>query len=208
MKAILKWLAGVVGTVIALVATIALLPYGSDLVNAIMPDVTSAAERTAAVLSSKMVEKTRLESIFVTETGTVNHEFVLYSVSMGNVTFDYEYSASFGIDLSKVQMIVSGGRIVFLLPEPELILDSLDTSNNSVRAPLVHISNEDFNGLVEQERIRCRERYTSGEKRQELWDASVRAMQNTVEMWLTEVDSRLTFEYALLETEDSGTAGT
>ena len=199
MKAFLGWIAKVLGSAVALVTAIVLLPYAGDLANYIMPDVTSSAERTAAILSSKMTEKTRLESIFVTETGTVKHDLQPLGFSVGGVTFDYTYSASFGIDLSRVKMIVNGSRVVFLLPQPELILDSLDPSNVSRKDTLVFISDDDYEGLVERERIKCRERYLSGANAQQVWDSAVKAMQNSIELWLIEADDRLSFEYAPLE---------
>ncbi|MBE5796376.1 MAG: hypothetical protein E7327_03250 [Clostridiales bacterium] len=203
MKAILRWIAGVIGTIIALAATIVLLPYAGDIVNKIMPDVTSAAERTAGVISSKLSESARLESITVTESGTVNHDLSLAGISVGGVTFDYDYTASFGIDLKRVQMVVSGSKIVFMLPQPELILDDLVPRNISRKDTLVIISDEDYEALLERERLACRARYLSGDRQQELWDATVRVMQSTVEVWLTNVDDRLSFEYALLD-ESSG----
>ena len=203
MKAILRWIAGVIGTIIALAATIVLLPYAGDIVNKIMPDVTSAAERTAGVISSKLSESARLESITVTESGTVNHDLSLAGISVGGVTFDYDYTASFGIDLKRVQMVVSGSKIVFMLPQPELILDDLVPRNISRKDTLVIISDDDYEALLERERLACRARYLSGDRQQELWDATVRVMQSTIEVWLTNVDDRLSFEYALLD-ESSG----
>ena len=203
MKAILRWIAGVIGTIIALAATIVLLPYAGDIVNKIMPDVTSAAERTAGVISSKLSESARLESITVTESGTVNHDLSLAGISVGGVTFDYDYTASFGIDLKRVQMVVSGSKIVFMLPQPELILDDLVPHNISRKDTLVIISDDDYEALLERERLACRARYLSGDRQQELWDATVRVMQSTIEVWLTNVDDRLSFEYALLD-ESSG----
>lgn len=201
MKAFFRWIARIVGSVIALVLTVVLLPYASDLVNRIMPDVTSSAHRTAAIISTKLTETARLESIHVTEEGTVDHDLTLAGVSVGGVTFDYTYEASFGIDLSKVQMIVNGNRIVFLLPEPELILDTLNPDNVSRRDTLVIISDDDYEALKERERLTCRDRFLSSERAREIWDSTVRAMQQTIEVWLTEVDSRLTFEYAPLQDE-------
>lgn len=203
MKAILRWIAGVIGTIIALAATIVLLPYAGDIVNKVMPDVTSAAERTAGVISSKLSESARLESITVSESGTVNHDLSLAGISVGGVTFDYDYTASFGIDLKRVQMVVSGSKIVFMLPQPELILDDLVPRNISRKDTLVIISDDDYEALIERERLACRARYLSGDRQQELWDATVRVMQSTVEVWLTNVDDRLSFEYALLD-ESSG----
>lgn len=203
MKAILRWIAGVIGTIIALAATIVLLPYAGDIVNKIMPDVTSAAERTAGVISSKLSESARLESITVTESGTVNHDLSLAGISVGGVTFDYDYTASFGIDLKRVQMVVSGSKIVFMLPQPELILDDLVPRNISRKDTLVIISDDDYEALLERERLACRARYLSGDRQQELWDATVRVMQSTVGVWLTNVDDRLSFEYAQLD-ESSG----
>ncbi len=199
MKAFFRWIARIIGTVIALVLTVVLLPYASDLINRIMPDVTSSAQRTAAVISTKLAEKARLESIHVTEEGTVDHDLTLAGVSVGGVTFDYTYEASFGIDLSQVQMIVSGSKIVFLIPEPELILDSLTPRNVSRRDTLVIISDNDYESLKERELLICRDRFLSGERADEIWDSAVHAMQQTIEIWLTELDERLTFEYAPLQ---------
>lgn len=196
MKAFLKWIARIVGAALSLVLVVALLPYTTDLVNLILPDVSSAAERTAGELSHSLERSHRLETIRIADEGTVSNDFDIAGIYVGGLTFDYEYSASFGIDLSAVQMIVSGSRITFVLPEPELILDAITISNPQRRTFLVDIKDSDYENFREKERLLCRERYLTGDRSAQLWDATVQAFAETVEPWLNNVDSRLTFEYA------------
>ena len=197
MKAIFAWIAKVVGAAIALVLVITLLPYTTDLANLIMPDITSAAERTAGEISHNLSQSRRLESIRITDEGTCSNDFDVAGVYVGGVKFDYQYNASFGIDLEKVKMIVNGSRITFILPEPELIMDEIIPSNVARRDFLVNISDSDYEKIRLNEKLACRAKYLpGGERADQLWDATKNAFADTIEPWLSMVDSRLTFEYA------------
>lgn len=196
MKAVFAWIAKVVGAAIALALVVTLLPYTTDLANLIMPDITSAAERTAGEISHSLTQSRRLETIRVSDEGTCSNDFDIAGVYVGGVKFDYQYNASFGIDLEKVQMIVNGSRITFVLPQPELIMDELIPSNIARRDFLVNISDKDYEKIKENEKLHCRERYLTGDRADQLWDAAKAAFAETVESWLTSVDPRLTFEYA------------
>lgn len=202
MKAFFAWIAKVVGAAIALALVVTLLPYTTDLANLIMPDITSAAERTAGEISRSLSQSRRLETIRVSDEGTVSNDFDIAGVYVGGVKFDYQYNASFGIDLEKVQMIVNGSRITFLLPQPELIMDELIPGNIARREFLVDISDSDYEKMKENEKLICRERYLTGDRSGQLWEATRSAFADTVESWLTSVDSRLTFEYASLTSEN------
>lgn len=203
MKAFFAWIAKVVGAAIALALVVTLLPYTTDLANLIMPDITSAAERTAGEISHSLSQSRRLETIRVNDEGTVSNDFDIGGVYVGGVKFDYQYNASFGIDLEKVQMIVNGSRITFLLPQPELIMDELIPSNIARRDFLVNISDSDYEKMKENEKLLCRDRYLTGDRSGQLWEATRSAFADTVESWLTSVDPRLTFEYASLTSESN-----
>lgn len=203
MKAFFAWIAKVVGAAIALALVVTLLPYTTDLANLIMPDITSAAERTAGEISHSLSQSRRLETIRVNDEGTVSNDFDIGGVYVGGVKFDYQYNASFGIDLEKVQMIVNGSRITFLLPQPELIMDELIPGNIARRDFLVNISDSDYEKMKENEKLLCRDRYLTGDRSGQLWEATRSAFADTVESWLTSVDPRLTFEYASLTSESN-----
>lgn len=204
MKAFLTWVAKVIGTAISLVMVVTLLPYTTDLANLIMPDITSAAERTAGELSHSLMQSRRLETIRINDTGVVSNDFDIAGIYVGGVKFDYQYNASFGIDLEKVQMIVNGKKITFVLPQPELIMDELVPSNIARRDILVNISDSDYEKIKENEKLECRKHYlTGGDRANLLWDKTKSEFANMIEPWLTKVDSRLTFEYAFQNTPET-----
>ena len=73
------------------------------------------------------------------------------------------------------------------LPAPELLLDSLtpaDITRDSALYP--YLDDNDLQRVLEDERVSCRERYLSGERAAELWDATVAAMEATVAQWMAD----------------------
>ena len=199
MKSILKWVAGIVGTALSLVLVIVLLPYAADLAEKVMPGIEAAAQRTAGELRHSMTNSRRLETIRVSDTDVVSNEFEIAGVVWGGISFRYEYKASYGIDLAKVELLVSGSTITMLLPEPELILDELVPSDVSRDDFWVRITDAEYERIMEREKLLCRDRYLSGDRREELWSATMQAMSETVSTWLTTIDPRITIEYAKLD---------
>ena len=74
MKRIGKWLLGLITSALTLVLVIVLLPYAAKWVARIMPDESAAAIRASVVLSQKLEQSAKLETLHVTEEGALNYE--------------------------------------------------------------------------------------------------------------------------------------
>lgn len=197
MKAFLRWAAKVFGSALTTVLVIILFPYASRLADALLPDEGGAAIRTSAVLAAKLENSARLETLKVEEEGVLHYDIrAAFIGSVAEVNVSYRYEASFGIDLSQVTMQVMNGEIIFTLPQPTLIQDVLTPSE-------VHkedfwykgFSMEDYEKLLESERVARRDNYLSGENRQQLLDATITAFENTIAAWLKNMNASIKLTY-------------
>lgn len=197
MKAFLRWIAKIVGSTLTIILVIILFPYVSRIAGKLLPDESASAIKTSMILASKLENSSRLETLTVSEDGVIHYDIrAAFIGSVGTVDAAYRYEASFGIDLSKVMMQVSGKKIVFILPQPELIQDTLTPSE------VYHddfwykgFTFEDYEKLLEAERIGRRNVYLSGENEALLWDSTVSAFEKTIAQWLSNVKDSLSFEY-------------
>ncbi|MGN1020868.1 MAG: DUF4230 domain-containing protein, partial [Aristaeellaceae bacterium] len=121
----------------------------------------------------------------------------LFLGQVQKVTIRYTYTASLGIDLRKVQVQVDGSTITLLLPEMEVLSDSLkpvDISKDDFWYPLTE---ERLQTLLDQEQERCRAYYLEEHAQSEkAWDDTVAALESTVSQWIALGNSRITIEYA------------
>ena len=204
MKAFLRWLARIVGSALTLVLVIVLFPHISKLAAQLIPDESGAAIKTSAVLASRLENSARLETLKVQENGVLNYDIqAAFLGSVANINATYTYEASFGIDLRKVIMHVTGNEITFELPCPEVLQDSL-TPGEVYRDDFWYpgFSDEDYEQLMEAERLARRETYLNGEYAQQLQEATIAAFEQTISAWLTEFQGNLTIHYTMTETQD------
>lgn len=197
MKAILRWLAKVVGSAITIALVIVLFPHVSRLAGRLLPDESGAAIKSSAILASKLESSARLETLRVEEEGVLNYDIQAALLgSVANINVSYVYEASFGIDLSKVVMQAAGNEIIFILPEIEVLQDSL-TPREVYRDDFWYpgFSDADYEKLLESERISRREAYLLGDEQEQLWNATVSAFETTISNWLKDVNAQLTFHY-------------
>lgn len=203
MKAFFRWLAKIVGSAITLVLVFVMFPHISRIVGKLMPDESGAAIKASAIIAARMEESARLETFKVEEEGVLNYDIqAAFIGSVGNINVSYQYAASFGIDLSKVEMQVSGAEITFRLPSPELIQDSLtpvETYRDDFWYP--GFSDADYQKLLEDERNARRGAYLNGPESDKLWDATLSVLEKTITAWLKDVNGSLTFKYEKIEAE-------
>ena len=201
MKAFFRWLGKIVGSALTVVLVIVFFPYISNWAAKLMPDESGAAIKASAILSSKLENSARLETLCITEEGVLNYDIQAALIgSVANINVSYVYEASFGIDLSKVEMQINDGVLTFFLPAIEVLQDSI-TSQEVYRDDFWYpgFSDADYAQLLETERIARQDHYLSGEKQQQLWDATVTAFEQTISAWLKNVDGNLTFQYQQAE---------
>lgn len=203
MKAFLRWLGKVIGSAVTLVLVIILFPYLSKVAAKVLPDESGAAIKASAILSSRMEESARLEVLRVEDEGVLNYDIQAAFVgSVANINVRYQYSGSFGVDLAKVEMLVSGNDLVIRLPEPEVLQDSLtplETYRDDFWYP--GFSDADYANLLEQERQTRRNTYLTGEKADMLRQSAQMAFEKTIASWLKDVKGNLVIHYEPLATE-------
>lgn len=201
MKAFFRWLAKVLGSALTVILVIVLFPHVSKIAARLLPDESGAAIKASAILSSKLENSARLETFKVEEDGVLNYDIQAALIgSVANINVSYDYAASFGIDLSKVIMVPSGNVITFTLPKAELIQDSL-TPKEIYRDDywFPGFSDEDYENLLQEERLARRDVYLNGEQQENLWNATVAAFEQTISAWLQSLNASLSFNYIQAE---------
>jgi hypothetical protein len=119
MKRAGKWFLSVVtkAAVIALVIMIVL--FAADPLRDLIRNVRGEIEIQSSVLKQKMESSKRLEVTTIDEEGTLEATTsVIIFGTVGSTVIRYRYTASMGIDLSKVIIDTENDRIVFMMPEP------------------------------------------------------------------------------------------
>lgn len=200
MKAILRWIGSVIGGALTLVMVVVLLPYASTLAAKIMPDEGRSAIKVSAVLASHFAEAARLETFTVEADGVLNEEFKASFVgTVGSINLRYTYQGSFGIDLKKVVFRVTGNQITLVLPEAEVLQDSLrptEVHRDDFWVP--GFTDADYEQLIEDERIARREAVLA-ENEEAIWQATVSALESTFSEWLKGIVSNAKIEYVKAE---------
>lgn len=197
MKRFLRWLGRVAAMALTLILIIVLLPYASRLASAVLPDLSGAALNTSVLLSHKLETSARLETNIIEDEGILNSTTeALFIGQVQSVTMKYTYRASVGIDLSKVQMRVRGNTITLLLPDLEILTDSItpdQIEKNDFWYPLTESRRQE---LLENELLLCRQRcFDQYAASDEAWNNTVSAMENTVSGWLNAAGSNITVRY-------------
>jgi len=199
MKAFLKWLAGVLGSVLTLLLTIVLLPHAGTFADWILPDAGGNHIQSAAILSQEMKHSARLETMTVEGKGVMIAErkgLLIGTVSTENVS--YLYKGSFGIDLSRVQVQIRGNQLTLLLPQPEALMDTaevLDSDHDGFLDSQVRFSQKELQELLNVEKEKFREQYLTGEYAQALREKTLQMLDATVTTWLKKANSRCTVTY-------------
>lgn len=196
MKALLKWLGRVIGTALCLVLVIVMLPYASRWAAQIIPDLTGAAMTTSATLSRKLAQSARLECIQADREGVLESTVdALLIGTVQSVQIAYDYHASIGIDLSKVEVRVEGSRITLALPEMEVISDSLTPTQIDRKDFWYPLTDERREKLLQDEREACRAAELEAAKTDEGWAYVTAALENTISGWIGAESPRLTIQY-------------
>ena len=198
MKALLKWLGRTVGSALTLVLVIVLLPHASRLMNSILPDLSGAAVTVSATLARNLQQSARLETAIAEEEGVLESGTeALFLGQVQKVTVRYTYHASLGIDLRKVQVKVTGNTITLLLPEMEVLSDSLTPEEISKDDFWYPLTEERLQTLLNQEQERCRAYYLEEHAHtDQAWADTVAALEGTVSQWIALGNDRITIEYA------------
>lgn len=197
MKRFLSWMGKVLGKVVATVLVIVLLPYASKLAASVIPDLSGAAINTSVTLSQRLSASARLECNQVDVEGVLDATTTALLIgTVQSVQIAYSYHASIGIDLAKVGIHMEGSEITFVLPEMEVLSDSLTPTQINRNDFWYPLTDERRQQLLDSELAACREKYlTETAASEEGWANVMNAFQSTISQWMAQGNTRLTFRY-------------
>ena len=110
---------------------------------------------------------------------------------VGSTEIRYRYTASVGIDLSKVIMDAETDRIVFIMPEPEIMndgIEALEINQHNFFSKAIEKSVEE---ILNEQRMKCRDEYLNRtEYTERNWEDTIKAFQDTICGWLDQYGER------------------
>lgn len=196
MKAIGKWLAKILATVVTILLVIVLLPHARRLVERVLPDLSDRAVTASQVLAQRFEESARLETMQVSEEGVLTSSTqALFLGTVQQVTIHYLYEASLGIDLRRVGIEARGRTLTLMLPDMEVLADSIAPQRIDRVDFWYPLTDSQREKMLVIEREACRTRYleeyaTSEDAYQQI----CRTLDATIAQWLGDV-SGLTIVY-------------
>ncbi len=190
----------IVSTALVLALLIALLPYASGLIHLLFPTAGDLAKRGVTVISRKLEQSARLETSTAEVEGVISSQAALkilgWNWNVRDNAIRYRYRASVGVDLRKAAAEAAGGRIVVSLPEPEVLTDSIEMLELERNDRYLEMKEEEQQKLLNEERERLRAetlaRYGSSG---ELWQNTVKALEDTFAGWLGLTGGEVRFEF-------------
>ncbi|MGN0747829.1 MAG: DUF4230 domain-containing protein, partial [Aristaeellaceae bacterium] len=161
-------------------------------------DLSGAAVTASTTLARNLQQSARLETTVAEEDGVLESATdALFLGQVQKVTVRYTYRASLGIDLSKVQVKLAGNRITLLLPDMEVLSDSLTPEEISKDDFWYPLTEKRLQKHLNQEQERCRayylEEYAHSDQ---AWADAVAALEGTVSQWIALGNDKITIDYA------------
>lgn len=199
MKKTGKWILSIIARVIVIILVILLLPYAKDLYHLIIPDATGEIRTQSKILEQKLESSQRLEVTTIDEEGVLQADTnVIIFGTVGTTTIKYRYTASVGIDLSKVIMTVDSDRIIFTLPDTEILNDSIEALEINKHNLFSKAIDKSTETLLAEQRIKCRELYIADEQHsQKTREDTSKAFTETICQWLESFGERH-YEFEIL----------
>ena len=205
MKRFGRWLAKVVGTAVVIVLVFVLAPYASRLAQQWLPDLSGAAITESATLAREMRASARLETMTVDEQGVITSSTSAFLIGVvQSVAITYDYHASVGIDLSKVQVAASGNTITFRIPAPEVLSDSLtpDYSKSVINDTWYTLTDVRRQQLLDDEQNARRAAVTADQSSNDAaWANTLNVFENYIAKWISLGNSRLEYKFERLTEE-------
>ncbi len=192
MKRAGKWALGVMTRAIVIALVIMIVLFATEPLRDMLRNVKGEIRIQSAILKQKMESSKRLEVTKVDEEGTLEAKTsVVLLGTVGTTTIRYRYTASVGIDLSKVVMSEENDSIVFMMPEPEILndgIEALQINKNNLFSKAIDKSTET---LLNEQKLKCREEYISNSKYTDRsWNDTVKAFEETICNWLDQYGER------------------
>ena len=192
MKKTGNWLLSLLSKALIIILVILLLPLVRTLIRRIMPDAAGEIRVQSMILEQKLESSKRLEVTTIDEEGILEAKTnVVILGTVGSTTIRYRYTASVGIDLSKVVMTTDSDRIIFELPDPEILndgIEALEINKNNFFSKAIEKSAET---LLNEQKLKCREQYITEKQHSErAWEDIRKSFEDTICQWLENFGER------------------
>lgn len=192
MKHAGKWVLGVIAKAAVIALVIMFVLFAADPFREMLRNIQGEIRVQSTVLKQKMESSKRLEVTTVDEEGTLESKTsVVVLGTVGSTSIRYRYTASVGIDLSKVVMSTENDSIVFLMPDPEILndgIEALEVNKNNLFSKAIDKSTET---LLNEQKLKCREEYMNNSQYTDRnWEDAVKAFQDTICGWLDSYGER------------------
>ena len=186
-----------------IIMVILLLPLARTLFRNLLPDATGEIKVQSVVLAQKLESSKRLEVTTIDEEGILEATTnVVIFGTVGSTTIRYRYTASVGIDLSKVIMTTDSDRIIFSLPDPEVLndgIEALEIKKNNLFSRAIEKSVET---LLNEQKTKCRNLYVTKQHSDRMWDDIVKSFEETICQWLENYGERH-YQFEFIKLNDS-----
>ena len=105
--------------------------------------------------------------------------------TVGTTTIKYRYTASIGIDLKNVIMTPDGDRIVFLLPEADVLNDGIEAIEINRHDLFSKAIDKSVETLLAEQREKCRQKFIiEKEHSDKIRNDAIQAFNETICRWL------------------------
>ena len=186
MKKTGKWAFSVFTKAIVIILVILLLPYAKELYHLIVPNVTGEILTQSRIIEQKLESSQRLEVTKVEEEGMIESKTnVIIFGTVGTTTIKYRYTASIGIDLKNVIMTPDGDRIVFLLPEADVLNDGIEAIEINRHDLFSKAIDKSVETLLAEQREKCRQKFIIEKEHSDtIRNDAIQAFNETICRWL------------------------
>lgn len=192
MKKVFRKTCSLLAKALLVILIIFLLPHARTLWNRLFPDLTGEIRTQSVVLMQKLQSSSRLEVMTVEEEGeTVFDTNVIVLGTVGRTAIRYRYTASVGIDFRKVKMQTTEDKIIFILPEPEILNDGIEAVSINKQNLFSYAIDKKTETMLQEIRLKCRKEYlTNPEHMDKAWTFAIEAFEKSVCEWLDEFGER------------------
>ena len=181
----LRFLVRIVSTALILSLMLVFLPHLTRLVGRLWPD-PARTEKVSALLRHELNESARLETLTVDDQGVLTA--TVQAALLGEVqrvTIEYDYHASIGVDLTKIQIAADNGILTLILPPFEMLGDSLTPTNIDRQDFWYPLTEKRRSRLLEEERsARAEAVLEEAESSDEIWHKTAATLMELINTWL------------------------
>ena len=181
----LRWLIRVISAALIISLVLVFLPRITRLVGRLWPDPARTV-RVSEILRHELTESARLETLKTDDQGVLTASVQAALIGeVQRVTIDYDYHASIGIDLKKVQISSAGGVLSLTLPPFEILSDSLTPTKVDLSDFWYPLTEKRRNQLLSEEREkRAAAALSEAETSEEIWQKTVETLKGLIDTWL------------------------